>query len=160
MSPGAAIHRTPMNVRECSSTPDCDRSPTASRWGDRVHSACSTLQARNLKATPSPARDFNLELLKIVGFEPQVDVFDSNGRWIARVDFYHEQTRTIIFIDGITKYVIGGFKRMRTESAQHNALVSSGHRVIRLSFDESIDLEQFATTLFNQASDLRRFIRR
>lgn len=102
----------------------------------------------------------NLELLKIMGFEPQVDLFDSNGRWIARVDFYHAETRTVLFIDGTTKYVIGGFRQMRTESAQHNALVASGHRVIRMGFAESIDLEQFATTLFNQAPDLRRFIRR
>ncbi|WP_309130537.1 hypothetical protein [Brevibacterium sp.] len=101
----------------------------------------------------------NLRMLRIVGFEPQVDVFEGS-RWIARVDFMHRETGTILFIDGTTKYVHNGFALMRKEAAQHNALTSLDYRVLRFGFDDTIDLERFATILFNQAPELRRHIGR
>lgn len=97
---------------------------------------------------------YNLALLKIEGFDQQVDVFDGS-RHIARVDFMHRETKTIILVDGVTKYVDHGFSLMRKESAQYNRLIAMGYRIIRLSFDETLDLEALATKLFGQAPWLR-----
>ncbi|NJC58323.1 hypothetical protein [Brevibacterium marinum] len=102
---------------------------------------------------------YNLALLKITGFDQQVDVFDENRR-IARVDFMHRDSKTIILVDGLTKYVDNGFTLMRKESGQYNRLVAMGYRIVRLSFAESVDLEAFATKLYGQAPWLRTATRR
>lgn len=97
---------------------------------------------------------YNLSILKISGFEQQVDVFDGHRR-IARVDFMHKASKTIIFVDGVTKYVDSGFSLMRKESAQYNRLIALGYRIVRLSFAEAVELEALATKLYGQAPWLR-----
>lgn len=97
---------------------------------------------------------YNLALLKVEGFEQQIDVFDGSLH-IARVDFMHRETKTVILVDGVTKYVDNGFSLMRKESVQYNRLIAMGYRIIRLSFAETLDLESLATKLYSQAPWLR-----
>ncbi|MBM6591096.1 hypothetical protein [Brevibacterium sp. RIT 803] len=119
-------------------------------------------RAERLLASISPLSEsyaeslcaYNLSILKISGFEQQADVFDGH-RHIARVDFMHRASKTIIFVDGVTKYVDSGFSLMRKESAQYNRLIAMGYRIVRLSFAEAVDLESLATRLYGQAPWLR-----
>lgn len=100
---------------------------------------------------------YNLSILTISGVEQQVDVFDGH-RHIARVDFMHRASKTIIFVDGVSKYVDSGFSLMRKESAQYNRLIAMGYRIVRLSFAEAVELESLATKLYGQAPWLRRAV--
>lgn len=102
---------------------------------------------------------WNLITLGVDGFEPQVEVWDGR-RHIARVDFMHRESRTVLLIDGTTKYVQHGFDRMQKETDQHNKLISLGYTVLRFNFREVIDLEVFTTKLFGQAPTMRSCLRR
>lgn len=99
---------------------------------------------------------YNLVMLGLVGFDQQVEIFDGSRR-VARVDFLHRESKTILMVDGAGKYVLNGYPLMRRESDQHNRLIALGYRIIRVGFDEVIDLEAFATKLFMQAPHLRRW---
>lgn len=101
----------------------------------------------------------NLITLGVNGFEPQVDIYEGS-RHIARVDFMHRESRTILLVDGTTKYVQHGFNRMQKEADQYNKLISLGYTVIRVNFHEVIDLEVFTTKLFGQAPTLRSYTQR
>ena len=101
----------------------------------------------------------NLITLRVHGFEPQVDVYEGQ-RHIARVDFMHRESKTVLLVDGTTKYVQHGFDRMQKETDQYNKLISLGYTVIRVNFHEVIDLEVFTTKLFGQAPTLRSYILR
>lgn len=101
---------------------------------------------------------YNLSVLGIGGFEQQVEVLEDQ-RLVSRVDFMHRASKTIIFVDGVTKYVGNGFTLMRKESAQYNRLIAMGYRIVRLSFADSIDLEALATKLYGQAPWLRAAVR-
>ncbi|MCF2572180.1 DUF559 domain-containing protein [Brevibacterium sp. UCMA 11754] len=99
---------------------------------------------------------FNLHALKINGFDQQVSIRDSNG-FVARVDFLHEATRTIIEVDGIGKYLIEGRAAMNKESDRHNRLLALGYTVIRMRFKDLLHLNTFSAKLFAQAPTLRKF---
>lgn len=101
----------------------------------------------------------NFVVLRLKGIEPQVEICDG-GRFVARVDFMHRSTRTIILVDGAAKYVQYGFERIKREADQHNRLVAMGFTIVRFNFQETIDLEGFATKLLGQAPTLRSFITR
>lgn len=98
----------------------------------------------------------NIQALKISGFEQQVSIRDASG-FVARVDFVHKATKTIIEVDGIGKYLLEGRAAMRKESDRHNRLLSLGYTVIRMRFKDLLHLNTFSTKLFAQASELRKF---
>ncbi|MCD1287072.1 MULTISPECIES: hypothetical protein [unclassified Brevibacterium] len=99
---------------------------------------------------------YNLRLLKLTGFEQQVDIVDA-GRTIARVDFLHRETKTIVMVDGVTKYADNGFPLMQKEALQTNRLIAMGYRIVRLTFADATRLEDCATRLFGQVPQLRGF---
>lgn len=101
----------------------------------------------------------NFIVLRVDGIEPQVEIYDGD-RFVARVDFMHRRSGTIILVDGASKYVQHGFERMKKEADQHNKLVAMGYTIVRFNFHETNDLEGFATKLLGQAPALRSFIRR
>ena len=69
------------------------------------------------------------------GFEPQVEIVDERGFVIARVDFLHAESKTIVEFDGRIKYTLDGqdareaFDRERERERQLRAL---GYHVIRV----------------------------
>lgn len=99
---------------------------------------------------------FWLHVLKLRGFEQQVKMIDDRGT-IARVDFLHRESMTIIEVDGVGKYVKVGREQMSKESYQHNRLLALGYVVVRFRFRELLKSTEFATKLFSQAPDLKRF---
>ncbi|RBP63152.1 hypothetical protein DFO66_11174 [Brevibacterium sanguinis] len=101
---------------------------------------------------------YDLLMLGLREFEQQVEIYDGRQR-LARVDFLHRGSKTILMVDGAGKYVLNGFPLMRRESDQHNRLLALGYRIVRFSFDDVIDLEAFATKLFMQAPHLRQWQR-
>lgn len=99
---------------------------------------------------------FNLHAVKVTGFDQQVNICDARG-FVARVDFVHEATRTIIEVDGIGKYLLEGREAMNKESDRHNRLLSLGYTVIRMRFKDLLHLNTFSTKLFAQAPELRNY---
>lgn len=69
------------------------------------------------------------------GFEPQVEIVDDRGFFIARVDFLHAKSKTIVEFDGRIKYTLDGqdardaFDWERERERQLRAL---GYHVIRV----------------------------
>lgn len=63
--------------------------------------------------------------------ELQVDLYDSWGRWIGRVDFYWREQKTVGEADGESKYQgESGVAVLRKEKGRSDALVEAGNRVI------------------------------
>lgn len=96
---------------------------------------------------------FNLHELGIEGVDQQVDIYDRRG-FIARVDFVDHATRTIIEVDGVTKYL--GRDQMSRQTYQHNRLLALGYVVVRFRFADLLNLNTFAAKLFAQAPALAR----
>ena len=71
----------------------------------------------------------------LTGFEPQVEIADAHGRFVARVDFLHAASKTILEFDGRIKYTIDdtdprhAFDRERERERQLRAL---GYTVVRI----------------------------
>lgn len=69
------------------------------------------------------------------GFEPQVEIVDDQGFFVARTDFTHRRSKTIIEFDGRAKYTLEGrdlrqeFDRERERERRLRAL---GYHVIRV----------------------------
>ncbi|WP_346036719.1 DUF559 domain-containing protein [Brevibacterium picturae] len=99
---------------------------------------------------------FDLHALQISGFEQQISIRDDRG-FVGRVDFVHEETKTIIEVDGIGKYLAEGREAMNKESDRHNRLLSMGYTIVRMRFKDLLHLNTFATKLYAQAPGLRRF---
>lgn len=99
---------------------------------------------------------FDLHALQISGFEQQVSIRDARG-FVGRVDFLHEETKTIIEVDGLGKYLVEGRAAMNKESDRHNRLLSMGYTIIRMRFKDLLHLNSFATKLYAQAPELRKF---
>ncbi|MGM0699505.1 MAG: RAP domain-containing protein [Actinomycetota bacterium] len=110
----------------------------------------------------SPAESncrFNLIALNLTGFEQQIEVRDDKG-FIARVDFLNEQARTILAVDGSEKYALVGPSLIRREGEQHNRLLSMGYKVIHLSFDDVLRLNDFRDKIFTQVPELKQLVGR
>lgn len=99
---------------------------------------------------------FDLHALQISGFEQQMNIYDARG-FVGRVDFVHEETQTIVEVDGTGKYLAEGREAMNRESDRHNRLLSLGYTVIRMRFKDLLHLNTFATKLYAQAPELRKF---
>ncbi|RBP62212.1 hypothetical protein DFO66_11628 [Brevibacterium sanguinis] len=102
---------------------------------------------------------FCLHAVKLGGFEQQVKIADGRGT-IARVDFLHRESMTILEVDGVGKYVKVGRDKMSRESYQHNRLLALGYTVVRFRFRDLLNPSDFAAKLFSQAPRLKRFVRR
>lgn len=98
---------------------------------------------------------FNFHALKISGFTQQVKIFDDRG-FISRVDFLHEESKTIIEVDGLEKYVQAGRDQISRQSYQHNRLLALGYTIVRFRFAELLNLTEFQTKLYAQAPRLKR----
>ncbi|WP_181276061.1 hypothetical protein [Brevibacterium oceani] len=69
------------------------------------------------------------------GFEPQVEIFDENGFFVARTDFTHRDSKTIIEFDGRAKYTLDGRDHRREfdrERERERRLRALGYHVIRV----------------------------
>jgi hypothetical protein len=99
---------------------------------------------------------FNLRALKISGFTQQIEVYDRRG-FITRVDFLHEEARTVLAVDGSQKYALVGPSLLRREGEQHNRLLGLGYRVVHLDFQELLHLSKFSAKVFAQSPELKRF---
>ena len=135
--------------------------PTAERMTTHRSRAIRLVdQASALSESYAESRGrHNFLILRIEGFEPQVVVWDGD-RFVARVDFMHREAKVIVLIDGVSKYVDHGFALMKKETEQQNRLTALGYTVIRVNFQEVLDLEAFATKLFGQCPALRSFVTR
>ena len=100
---------------------------------------------------------YNLMQVRLTGFSQQARIWDGRAV-LARVDFLHKESRTIVLVDGFSKYADNGVRLMRKEVRQYNRLLELGFRIVRLNFNEVINLEECATKLFGQAPHLRAFI--
>lgn len=98
----------------------------------------------------------NFKALRLTGIEQQVSISDERG-FIARVDFLHRATRTIIAVDGGEKYALMGAGLLRSEGEQQNRLLGLGYRIVHFTFQELLHLEGFSAKLFAQSPELQNF---
>lgn len=71
----------------------------------------------------------------LVGFEPQVEIFDEQGLFVARTDFTHRLSKTIIEFDGRAKYSLDGRDHRQEfdrERERERLLRGLGYHVIRV----------------------------
>jgi len=67
--------------------------------------------------------------------EPQVEIRDERGRFVARVDFLFRRCRTIVEFDGLVKYGgADGHQALIDEKRREDALRSLGYQVVRLTW--------------------------
>lgn len=85
----------------------------------------------------------------------QIGLGEREG-FIARIDFLHRRAKVIFMVDGVGKYVDGGFATMRKEALQRNRLLKLGYRVVHITFADLLNVLVFAEKIFSQIPDLRR----
>ncbi|MGC5259350.1 hypothetical protein ACPXCG_23670 [Gordonia sp. DT218] len=69
--------------------------------------------------------------------ELQVNLYDNWGRWIARVDFYWREHRTVGEADGESKYSgLSGVAVLRKEKGRSDAIVEAGNRAIHWGWSD------------------------
>lgn len=93
----------------------------------------------------------------IVGFIPQVNVFDDARNWLGRVDFCHDKAKVIVEVDGMGKYSLGSgdpSREIEKEKLRESALSAAGYRVIRLTWRQLFRSELFRHILNVTASRL------
>ena len=69
------------------------------------------------------------------GFEPQVEIFEENGFFVARTDFAHRSSKTIIEFDGRAKYTLDSRDHRREfdrERERERRLRALGYHVVRV----------------------------
>ena len=67
-----------------------------------------------------------------VRLEPQVEIRDERGRFVARVDFIVEGTKVVIEFDGLVKYSEGGVESLVAEKRREDELRRLGYHVVRV----------------------------
>lgn len=83
---------------------------------------------------------------QILGFVPQGDVRDAQGRFVARVDFLHQQAMLIVEFDGRAKYFLNdrdhraAFDRERERERQLREL---GYHVVRIFWKDLFRQQRF-----------------
>ncbi|MAU81292.1 MAG: hypothetical protein CME34_05370 [Gordonia sp.] len=77
--------------------------------------------------------------------ELQIDLYDSWGRWIARVDFYWREQRTVGEADGESKYAgESGVAVLRKEKGRSDAIVEADNRAIHWGWSDVDDADGLA----------------
>lgn len=64
--------------------------------------------------------------------EPQVEIRDADGSFVARVDFLYREQRTIVEFDGLIKYLTP--EDLRAEKIREDRLRALGYEVVRLTW--------------------------
>lgn len=78
----------------------------------------------------------------------QVEIFDEEGRFVARVDFLFEQARVVVEFDGAVKYSgPEGREHLIAEKRREDALRRLGYRVVRLLWSDLSNPERVARLL-------------
>ncbi len=79
--------------------------------------------------------------LGLTGLEPQVEVRDADGRFVARVDFLDQRHRLVIEFDGAVKYAGGGTGQaaLVAEKRREDAIRRLGYQVLRLVWADLLD---------------------
>lgn len=71
--------------------------------------------------------------LSLPTVEPQVEIRDERGNFVARVDFLFRAQRTVVEFDGLVKYGgANGRQALVDEKRREDALRSLGYQVVRL----------------------------
>lgn len=69
--------------------------------------------------------------------ELQVDIYDSWGRWLGRVDFYWREHRAVGEADGESKYAgESGIAVLRKEKSRSDSIVEAGNRMIHWGWSD------------------------
>lgn len=165
--PVTSLERTLIDVaRDCSlelAVPMLDHA-LRSRWTtlDSVRSVveeCAEAAGARMVATALAIADERRESVAesicavrffehgIVGFEPQINIFDDAGHWLGRVDFCCEKAKVIVEVDGMGKYSRGSgdpSREIEKEKLRESALAAAGYRVVRLTWRQLFRAEPFA----------------
>lgn len=96
---------------------------------------------------------FALHQMGLHDFTQQWNV-GRDGDLLARLDFLHRQTNTVLAFDGGQKYADYGGERIKREGRQQNELLNMGFRIVHLEFGDVMNLMRFETKLFAQAPQL------
>lgn len=80
-----------------------------------------------------------------------------DGSLLARLDFLHEPTKTILELDGDQKYADAGPSRISHEGRRQNELLNMGFRIVHLTFDDVLNLKRFELKVFGQAPQLLEY---
>ncbi|UVI35209.1 hypothetical protein [Brevibacterium spongiae] len=99
---------------------------------------------------------FALHQLGLHDFTQQYNV-GANGDFVARLDFLHRPTNTILAFDGDQKYADAGADTRVKEGRQQNELLNMGFRIVHLKFSDLFNLKFFGMKLFDQAPQLIPF---
>jgi very-short-patch-repair endonuclease len=82
----------------------------------------------------------------ICGFEPQVNISDERGRFLARTDFANEHAKVIAEVDGAGKYHLDGAdpqKAFEDERRREYAIRNRGWMVFRIRWNDLFAAEVF-----------------
>ncbi|WP_157689013.1 hypothetical protein [Brevibacterium siliguriense] len=80
-----------------------------------------------------------------------------DGSLLARLDFLHRPTNTVLAFDGGQKYADFGGERLKHEGRQQNELMNMGFRIVHLQFRDVTNLNRFEMKVFGQAPQLLEF---
>ncbi len=69
-----------------------------------------------------------------IELEPQVEIVDLDGRFVARVDFVVKGTKVILEFDGKVKYTDGGPEALMAEKRREDRLRRLGYVVVRVTW--------------------------
>lgn len=119
------------------------------RNGKRVLTAVDLMDPRRESPAESivAVRFFENQIL---GFEPQIDVVDECGQFVARVDFLNRRAKVIVEFDGRAKYFLDdrdhrvAFDRERERERQ---LRSLGFHVVRIFWKDLFQRRRFTELL-------------
>lgn len=72
--------------------------------------------------------------------EPQVEIRDARGKFVARVDLLFRRYRTVVEFDGLVTYGgAGGRQALIDEKRREDALRSLGYQVVRLTWRDLLE---------------------
>ena len=73
--------------------------------------------------------------LGLIDVEPQVEIRDTRGKLVGRVDFLFRKHRTIVEFDGLVKYGgTDGRQALIDEKHREDALRALGYQMVRLTW--------------------------
>lgn len=115
------------------------------RSGNRVLTALDVADPRRESPAESIVAVRFFENM-VLGFEPQVDVVDRHGRFVARVDFLHEGAKLIVEFDGRTKYFLHDRDHREAfdqERERERRLRALGYHVVRIFWKDLFRRDAF-----------------
>ncbi|WP_413333968.1 hypothetical protein ACH82I_15740 [Brevibacterium sp. GP-SGM9] len=113
--------------------------------GARVRRVLDTVDGRRESVAESISAVCFLEY-SVPGFEPQVEIRDENGNFVARTDFANEGARVIAEFDGAGKYYLEGTDpkdAFELERKREYLLRNLGYMVFRLTWADLFRADLF-----------------